>query len=473
VTIENQLDTILQNMLTFFAAAGPYRACSSLVSRSIDSLSKVKMASRSAQKRKRRHAASLTARQEQPKEVSAPKQVNRSWKNAVLPQYEFHAQVTESPASITFMTYNVLAQAYVSGKIFPDTPHAILRSKHRRSALLNDLRSFTETYSIDVMCLQELEQDTCTMIARDLKEFGAYAYKLRTSAGARDKRDGSGIFWRKARFESVHDVDDWHLELNDIADDTRLSSLLEPKSVAIRDCVSAMVCLRDLETGHRFVITSSHLFWDPCFARIKLAQAFGVREAAWKLADNSATRNVILAGDWNSTPNSSVFALLEKGQISGTYADCSDLSDAQVAAVNQGPRNKLRSVHKYDVSSFREGSSLQHDEGSLPLTTFTRKFKGALDHIFLSMGSTGENAVLGTLSLPAEEDFVEKEIVALPSEGHPSDHLPVVARISLALDSTTSLCEEPVGGRISSIVDEGSLEEQSLMTRVRDLCNIS
>jgi CCR4-NOT transcription complex subunit 6 len=431
------------------------------------------MASRSAQKRNRRQAASLTARQEQAKDVSAPVRVNRMWKETVSSQKARHAQVTEDPTSITVMTYNVLAQAYVSGTIFPDTPHPILRSKHRRSAILNDLRSLTEKYSVDVMCLQELEQDLCAVIARELSAFGAFAYKLRTSAGARQKRDGCGIFWRKARFECVHDVDDYHLELNDIADDVRLSPLLEPKSVAIRDCVSAIVCLRDFETGHRFVITSSHLFWDPCFAQIKLAQAFGVREAAWKLAETLATKNVILAGDWNSTPNSSVFALLEKGRITGTYADCSDLSDAQVTAVNQGPSDQSRSVHKFDVSSFTEASSFQHDESNIPLTTFTRKFKGALDHIFLSMGSNDENAVLGTLSLPGKRDFTEKEITALPSEGHPSDHLPVVARISLGLDSTTCLREEPVGGRVSSIVVEGSAEGQSMITKIRDMCNLS
>jgi hypothetical protein len=111
-----------------------------------------------------------------------------------------------------------------------------------------------------------------------LRAFRAFRYKLRTSAGARQKRVGCDIFWRMARFECLYYLDDWQLVLNDISDDVRLSPLLEPKDVGVWKCVSAIVCLRDFETGHRFVITSSHLLWDPCFVQIELAHAFGVRE---------------------------------------------------------------------------------------------------------------------------------------------------------------------------------------------------
>jgi hypothetical protein len=65
------------------------------------------MASPSAQKRNRRHAASLTAKQEQAKDVSVQIRVNRMWKDAVLSQNAGHAQVTKNPTSISFMTCNM------------------------------------------------------------------------------------------------------------------------------------------------------------------------------------------------------------------------------------------------------------------------------------------------------------------------------------------------------------------------------
>jgi hypothetical protein len=133
----------------------------------------------------------------------------------------------------------------------------------------------------------------------------------------------------------------------------------------------------------------------------------------------------------------------------------------------------LRRRRKFDASSFAEVSSFQHDESNIPLTTFTRKYEGALDHIFLRMGSNDENTVLGSLLILGKGDFTEKEIIALSSDGHPSDHRPVAARISLALLSATCLREEPVGGRVSSTVDEESAKEQSMMTKLRDLCYLS
>jgi CCR4-NOT transcription complex subunit 6 len=402
---------------------------------------------------------------------SGPRRVERIWEETTPSPGIDRTSVAEIPTVVTILSYNVLAQTYVSKRIFPDSSHSVLRAKRRTIALIDELRMYVEEYKIDVLCLQELEQDMCTAILRELNDHGSFAYKLRTSAGTSHKRDGSCIFWRRSRFECVHDRERWHLELNDVADDIRMSPLFESSAVAKRDCISAMVCLSECRTGNRFVISSSHLFWDPSFPLVKLAQAFRVREAAFELAEAYATKNLVLAGDWNSVPNSSIFAFLGNGRISGSYVDCSSSEEAQMRAVNIGTAEKLQSVHRFggDTSDIVSATEGDVDEG---LSTYTSKFRGALDHIFLSAGHRGENSVLGTLSLPTKRDFTCKDIRALPSEGHPSDHIPIVARLSLASDAGSFTINTMLPVSSVNTGENEPANAAALGERLQDLCNI-
>jgi CCR4-NOT transcription complex subunit 6 len=433
---------------------------------------RVRMAPEFSSRNRRMRAATPGTVQLRLSNAPGSGRVERRWEETTPSPGLDGTSVAANPTVVTILSYNILAQTYVSKRIFPDSPHSVLRAKQRTVALIDELRTYVEECNVDVFCLQELEQGMCAAISRELNEYSSFAYKLRTSAGTSHKRDGSCIFWRKSRFECVHDKGRWHLELNDIADDIQLSPLFDSSAVAKRDCISAMVCLSECQTGNRFVITSSHLFWDPSFPLVKLAQAFRVREAAFELAEECATKNVVLAGDWNSVPNSSVFALLGNGRIFGSYVDCSSLEGAQMTAVNRGTAVKLQSVHRFggdktDVISSTEGDV---DEG---LSTYTSKFRGALDHIFLSAGHRGENSVLGTLSLPTKSDFTCKDIRALPSDGHPSDHIPIVARLSLASNAGSFDTNAMLPVSSVDTVENEPANVAALGERLQNLCNIA
>lgn len=152
-----------------------------------------------------------------------------------------HASDMSSVATV--MSYNVLAQSYVSSKIFDATHRPFLRARHRRRRLWEELRCLTTLHEVDVLCLQELEADEHRRIATELPEFDEGCYKQRTAVGVRRKRDGCGVYWRKSTFSRVvravaddAETVDEHVELNSISDDPLLSLVCDSKNETLRNC---------------------------------------------------------------------------------------------------------------------------------------------------------------------------------------------------------------------------------------------
>lgn len=295
---------------------------------------------------------------------------------------------------------------------------------------MEDLKWHIEKYDVDILCLQELTVDEVARYESDLAEFDGVSYMRRTSVAARDKRDGSGIFWRCSRFnESLPPSSraNFHVEFNAIADDPVLSRVCSPVSLCVRDCIGALTCLTDVETGAKLVVGSAHLFWDPDFEILKLAQAAVFRRAAFNLAEAADCANVLFAGDLNSLPESVTYQFLTKDHADGHGA---------VANVPSEVLSAVTALAKADggLQSFVPLGELSSDmEKDEPLSTLTHKFRGCLDHILASP----ECEFSGHLSLPTSADFSEARIRALPCAGHPSDHLPQIARFSVLTDVET------------------------------------
>src|SRR5437016_199860 len=89
--------------------------------------------------------------------------------------------------TITVVTYNVLADAYIRRDYYPDTPPAALEPDVRSKALLDRITS----WNADVLCLQEVQAGTYPALQDRLSEHdGAYARK---TGG---KPDGCAMFIR-------------------------------------------------------------------------------------------------------------------------------------------------------------------------------------------------------------------------------------------------------------------------------------
>lgn len=285
---------------------------------------------------------------------------------------------------------------------------------------MREVVDLVDKYDVDVLCLQELEVDFCGEIARASEKLSSYVYKRRGSEPS-PRRDGSGIFWNPEKLEPVGDQNAYHIELNEIAEDEDLSRLCGEQRPLTRDCVSAFLCLRVIETGVTFVVSSTHIFWDPAFPLIKLAQAIYVRRYADALAKKAKTQSVILAGDWNCMPNSSAFAFLQDGEVPLSHEEVSNVDVTTCTFLQQTRFSPMQSAYDYSHDSSENGQ----------LTTLTHKFSGALDHIFVRTDKSPADVITGRFSLPSRACFQEKSIQALPSVGHGSDHLPVVVRVSV------------------------------------------
>lgn len=121
-----------------------------------------------------------------------------------------------------------------------------------------------------------------------------------------------------------------------------LAKVVEEQQLAVRDCVAAIVCLCERKSGLRFVIGNAHIFWDPKFESLKLAQSHCFARAAAQVAERAQTRNVVLVGDWNSLPNSAVYELLTCGQVDPVGVGDSQLIPADVLArINEDSANQL------------------------------------------------------------------------------------------------------------------------------------
>lgn len=126
---------------------------------------------------------------------------------------------------------------------------------------------------------------------------------MQRNSGA--KRDGCATFYRADRFEKVHvqaiEFDEVGTLPGQPAPDFQthnvaLLTLLRPIGEAGAQC--AAVC-----------VGNAHLFWDPSYEELKAAQARCLLERAAALAARLAPdAPLLLAGDFNSVPDSEVHA---------------------------------------------------------------------------------------------------------------------------------------------------------------------
>jgi CCR4-NOT transcription complex subunit 6 len=162
-----------------------------------------------------------------------------------------------------------------------------------------------------------------------------------------------------------------------------------------RDCVGsvAQLALRAAASpgaaAARLVVANTHLYWDPAFADVKLAQAEHMLRRIALFRSEAAARcgaqpPVVFGGDFNSLPASEVHALLTRQD------GAPPLRSAYAAATGAEPA----------------------------YTNLTPDFTGTLDYLLV----TPDVAVLAALETPGPGLGT-----GLPDAKHPSDHLPLAA----------------------------------------------
>lgn len=300
---------------------------------------------------------------------------------------------SSQPDCIRFrlVSYNILAQAYVKSSLFPHSPSPCLRWKARSQALLTLLKDLGP----DFFCLQEVDEYE-SFYKRNMEGHGYSSVYVQRSG---QKRDGCGIFYKNNCAELLANET---IEYNDLVDllhgetsissdkqnetlenindgaapenDSPVKSGLEhrgdpndPRVRLKRDCVGIMAAFKLKDPFHHVVIlANTHIYWDPEWADVKLAQAKYLlsRLAQFKtmVTDKfECTPSLILSGDFNSTPGDKVYQYLISGNSS---------SASSIKCVEELPL-PLSSVYAFTG-------------GEPPFTNCTPDFTNTLDYIFFS-----------------------------------------------------------------------------------------
>lgn len=183
--------------------------------------------------------------------------------------------------------------------------------------------------------------------------------------------------------------------------------------VMTRDNISVVIRLEHKESRQEIIVGNVHIHWDPSFRDVKLVQTIMLIEELEKISMLHPKAAVIVCGDFNSLPGSGVCNFLEMGSIPPDHPDF--MKHTYEPYTTEGASHSLHLRNAYSCV-----------QDPLAFTSFTPMFLGVIDYILFKPGGLSVTGCLG--SVPT--DYV-KQIVGLPSQHLPSDHISLLVEFKL------------------------------------------
>ncbi|CAG8656314.1 10420_t:CDS:2 [Racocetra persica] len=211
----------------------------------------------------------------------------------MIPVLSSNAKET-SQNRIKIMTYNLLAQSLIRREIFPESGDA-LKWKNRRPRLLKEILY----YEPDVSCFQEMDHSNYFDTFKPEFELAGYE----TCFAGIGKRHGCCIIWKRSKFTKLSDLT---IEFDRVGVPTMTTN-----------CIGLIVSLKYSETlpdeknpsNSGLVIGTTHLYWRPQCMYERARQCLILCENLFKFKKEFGFE-VILAGDFNSTPTDPTYKLM-------------------------------------------------------------------------------------------------------------------------------------------------------------------
>ncbi|KAL3216767.1 hypothetical protein MRX96_032815 [Rhipicephalus microplus] len=372
-----------------------------------------------------------------------------------------HAVRSHPSTSFTVMCYNVLCDKYATRQVYGYCPVWALSWEYRRKGIIDEIRH----YAADIISLQEVETEQfheffLPELRRDGYD-GIFSPKSRAKTMSESDRkhvDGCAIFFRTSKFALIKE----HLvEFNQLAmanadgSDDMLNRVMTKDNIGL----AALLQIREgiIENAHPehksllpyqppLLVCTAHIHWDPEYCDVKLIQTMMLMRELRIIVDDAvqllragslgglhrravldtSSIPLLLCGDMNSLPNSGVIEFLKTGHVSADHPDFKEL----------GYKDCLRKMCLESGSLI--GGSYTHPfemkeayaEGVMPYTNFTFDFKGVIDYIFFTRQHMQVLGVLGPLD---PHWLQENKVVGCPHPHVPSDHLPLLAQLEIAL----------------------------------------
>lgn len=204
--------------------------------------------------------------------------------------------------------------------------------------------------------------------------------------------------------------------------------------------------------GFGLWVVTTHLHWDPKMEQVKDAQADLLRKRVEELTHKyPKNTGVILCGDINSTPDSSVYDLLTNPRDRKNPLHVVGMKSEEKREADSDTGSNT-SHHEGGDKKVREPLQLRsifHHKSEPSFTNFTQKFKGTLDYIFHTPNVL---APLCALSTPPMTEL--ESDTALPNELYSSDHIAMVADLQWKrIPQEEIMCSKGVDCRNPACVD--------------------
>ena len=365
-----------------------------------------------------------------------------------------------------FMSWNILSQDLI------DT-HRYLYSKCNFFDLnwesrWERLKIGLSQPHLNIICLQEVNAYHYSQFIKPFMD-GLGFYSLYKKRGG-DKRDGCALFYNPRTFV-LEDSIKLDFNQDNVCDEQKRDNV----------AIIARFKPREESRGRRLVVATTHLLYNPKRGDIKLTQLRILLAEIKRMATQSRTSHssstsrspfysIILAGDFNSKPNSLLYNFLVngsidplgrgRGELSGQLCNDSGRTimpkDLMIKGIdvkcslspcktpnglsNGSPSNASEPQDDYQSSSSVQ-SPISHD---LELVSVLPILNPTLNHPFVSTCVMGEPSLvdyvfymssiklicLSYQALPTDSYLVGRQW--LPNQGLPSDHFPLQVMFLLA-----------------------------------------
>jgi CCR4-NOT transcription complex subunit 6 len=362
----------------------------------------------------------------------------RVWKNVVTPVERDAMNNDPHTETFSVLCYNILCEKYATERMYGYTPSWALSWDYRKELILTEVMN----YDADFLCLQEVDtaryEDFFVKHLQGQDYEGVYYPKSRyktMSDADRRQVDGCAIFYKANKYTLIEKQ---LVEFSTVAmqrpDFKKTDDMFN--RVLGKDHIAVICCFENKETGSRLIVANAHIHWDPNFRDVKLIQVALLVDEIDKVASyfcklpprppaNSDDKSIppqrppplytdgtkiplIISGDFNSVPSSSLYEFLSNGFVPPDHPDF--MSHLYGKYTTEGIR------HRFGLKSAYAAA------GDPPLTNYTPSYQGEIDYIWYGTANLAVNAVLGGV----DRNYLEK-VVGFPNVHFPSDHVCLVS----------------------------------------------
>ncbi|XP_020090415.1 carbon catabolite repressor protein 4 homolog 3-like [Ananas comosus] len=321
--------------------------------------------------------------------------------------------------SFLLISYNILGDnnAFNHRDLYWNIPCDIMKWNSRKGLICREIIH----WNADLVCLQEVDRYEDILVHMKRKEY-AGCYKGRSG----DAKDGCAIFWKEKRFRLLEEES------------------IDFSSIGLRNNVAQLLVF-EVDEASKLVVGNIHVLFNPKRGDIKLGQIRMFLLKADALSRKWDSIPILLAGDFNSTPDSAIYKFLSTSELNISEHDrrhLSGMDNCQFGLyafpsflkfkwTNDEVRNatgyskseqvkhplKLRSSY----ATIQGNARTRGPQGEPLATSYHSKFLGTVDYIWYSTGLECRK-VLDTLPI----DTLRKT-GGLPTKEMGSDHLALVA----------------------------------------------